>query len=70
MSSIQFCRRKSLSFPFLGITSPSVFDAGYKSLELTGYRKNLSKFRLDVSKGIHMKAGQTVKTSYFVPIYV
>ena len=40
MSPIQFCSRKSLSFPFLGITSPSVFDTGYK-LELTGYRTNL-----------------------------
>ena len=41
MSSIQFCSRKSLSFPFLGITSPSVFDTGCKSSELTGYRTNL-----------------------------
>ena len=40
MSPIQFCSRKSLSFPLLGITSPSVFDTGYK-LELTGYRTNL-----------------------------
>lgn len=41
MSPIQFCSRKILSFPFLGITSPSLFDTGYKSLELTGYRTNL-----------------------------
>lgn len=41
MTPIQFCSRKSLSFPFLGTTSPSVFDTGCKSLELTRYRTNL-----------------------------